>query len=66
MTYFERNEQREQCIRNRMSAMGFNEEAIVEFGLYDWENWEDHYNWIMNASFDDIVNWIKDCQCTED
>src|SRR5574343_75301 len=42
--------------QERMEELGFTEKQ-TEFIFSDWPNWEEHLDWLLTASREEIVSW---------
>lgn len=47
-----------QQAKHRMSEMAFTQ-AELDFIFADWPNMDDHLDWLLNASREEIESWIK-------
>lgn len=52
------NRTMEDQARDRIDEMGFSPEQL-EFIWADWSNWDEHIAWLLNASREEIVDWIN-------
>ena len=43
--------------RNRISEMNFIADQI-DFIFADWPNWDEHIEWLLTATRDEITSWI--------
>jgi len=42
--------------KTRIKAMDFTE-TEKDFIFADWSNWDEHLNWLLTASREEIVSW---------
>jgi hypothetical protein len=45
--------------RRRISHMGFSDGELATI-WYDWNDWDDHIDWLLTASRDEIMDWIRE------
>lgn len=43
--------------RERMVRLGLTEEQY-DFCFADWPNWEEHIDWLLTATYKEIIDWI--------
>ena len=51
-------ENKELNARTRISEMNFTAEQL-DFIWSDWPNWDEHIDWLLTATRDEIVSWIE-------
>lgn len=44
-----------------VTLSGLSEAAVADFLYYDWDNGDEHAEWLKTADAEEIADWVKSC-----